>query len=113
MTESSMTLAEYLRKINVDLEGDFLREGMRLLAQLVMEGEISEQIGAAKYQRTAGAQDAAERLSRATVGHAGRVDRAGNSQAAGRQLLPELHRAAAARRESACWRWCSRRTSRA
>jgi transposase-like protein len=52
MTESSMTLAEYLRKINVDLEGDFLREGVRLLAQLVMEGEISEQIGAGKYQRT-------------------------------------------------------------
>jgi putative transposase len=53
MTEASMTLAEYLRKINVDLEGDFLREGVRLLAQLAMEGEISEQIGAGKYQRTA------------------------------------------------------------
>jgi putative transposase len=52
MTESNMTLAEYLRKIAGDLEGDFLREGVRLLAQLVMEGEISEQIGAAKYQRT-------------------------------------------------------------
>src|SRR5512139_373710 len=53
MTESSMTLGEYLRKISVDLDGDFLREGVRLLAQLVMEGEVAEQIGAAKYQRTA------------------------------------------------------------
>lgn len=53
MTESSMTLGEYLRKINVDLDGDFLREGVRLLAQLVMEGEVTEQVGAAKYQRTA------------------------------------------------------------
>jgi transposase-like protein len=48
-----MTLGEYLRKISVDLDGDFLREGVRLLAQLVMEGEVAEQIGAAKYQRTA------------------------------------------------------------
>ena len=52
MTESSMTLGEYLRKISVDLDGDFLREGVRLVAQLVMEGEVAEQIGAAKYQRT-------------------------------------------------------------
>ena len=52
MTELSMTLGEYLRKISVDLDGDFLREGMRLLAQLVMEGEVAEQIGAEKYQRT-------------------------------------------------------------
>jgi transposase-like protein len=48
-----MTLGEYLRKISVDLDGDFLREGVRLLAQLVMEGEVAEQIGATKYQRTA------------------------------------------------------------
>jgi transposase-like protein len=47
-----MTLGEYLRKISVDLDGDFLREGIRLLAQLMMEGEVAEQIGAAKYQRT-------------------------------------------------------------
>jgi len=52
MTESSMTLGEYLRKINVDMDGDFLRAGVRLLAQLVMEGEVTEQIGAAKYERT-------------------------------------------------------------
>jgi transposase-like protein len=53
MTELSMTLGEYLRKLNVDLDSDFLGEGMRLLAQLVMEGEVTEHIGAAKYQRTA------------------------------------------------------------
>jgi putative transposase len=52
MTELSMTLGEYLRKIEVDLDGDFLRQGMRLLAQLIMDGEVTEQIGAAKYQRT-------------------------------------------------------------
>jgi transposase-like protein len=47
-----MTLGEYLRKISVDLDGDFLREGVRLLAQLIMEGEVTEQIGAGKYERT-------------------------------------------------------------
>ena len=52
MTETSMTLAEYLRKINTDLDGDFLREGVRLLMQLAMEEQVTEQIGAAKYQRT-------------------------------------------------------------
>ena len=52
MTETSMTLAEYLRKINRDLDGDFLREGVRLLMQLAMEEQVTEQIGAAKYQRT-------------------------------------------------------------
>jgi transposase-like protein len=52
MIESSMTLGEYLRKINVDLDGDVVREGVRLLARLIMEGEVTEQIGAGKYQRT-------------------------------------------------------------
>ena len=53
MTESSMTLNEYLRKIGTDLDGDFLREGLALLAQLAMDLEVTQQIGAAKYQRTA------------------------------------------------------------
>jgi putative transposase len=52
MTESSMTLGEYLRKVSVDLDGDFLREGVRLLMQLAMEEQVTEQVGAAKYQRT-------------------------------------------------------------
>ncbi len=52
MTESSMTLGEYLRKVSIDLDGDFLREGVRLLMQLAMEEQVSEQVGAAKYQRT-------------------------------------------------------------
>jgi putative transposase len=52
MTESSMTLGEYLRKISVDLDGDFLREGVQLLLQLAMEEQVTERVGAAKYQRT-------------------------------------------------------------
>lgn len=54
MTDSSMTLSEYLNKIGVDPDGDFLREGLRLLAQLTMELEVSKQVGAAKYERGPG-----------------------------------------------------------
>ena len=32
MIESSITLGEYLRKIDADLDGDFLRQGVRLFA---------------------------------------------------------------------------------
>ena len=53
MTKPSMTLNEYLRKIGTNLEGDFLREGLALLAQMAMDMEVTQQIGAAKHQRTA------------------------------------------------------------
>jgi hypothetical protein len=35
MTASSLALGEYLRKISVDLRGASLREGARMLAQLI------------------------------------------------------------------------------
>jgi transposase-like protein len=47
-----MTLSEYLRKIGTNLEGDFLREGLALLAQMTMDLEVTAQIGAAKHQRS-------------------------------------------------------------
>ena len=68
-----MTLSEYLRKVGVRLQGDFLPEGMRLLAQLTMDLEVSKQIGAAKYERTPGRTT--ERLSDPRLGHAGGRDR--------------------------------------
>src|SRR5512135_1848513 len=51
-SEISMTLNEYLSKVGVDPNGDFLREGTRLLAQMAMELEVSQRIGAGKYERT-------------------------------------------------------------
>lgn len=53
MAESSMTLNEYLRKVGSNLDGDFLREGLALLAQLKMDLEVAQRIGADRYQRTA------------------------------------------------------------
>ena len=52
MTKSTMTLLEYLGKIGVDLEGDFLREGAQLVAQLAIELEAEEIIGAGRYERS-------------------------------------------------------------
>ena len=46
MTEISMALLELLRKHGLDNDVDFLREGIRLLSQQIMELQGSEQVGA-------------------------------------------------------------------
>jgi len=56
MTEPIMRLGEYVRKVGVDLDRDFLREGVTLLTRLLMELEMSEQIGAERYERREGRQ---------------------------------------------------------
>lgn len=53
MTDIHGTLNEYLRKTGARLDGDFLTEGMRLLAQMVMDLEVTQRIGAEKHERTA------------------------------------------------------------
>ncbi|HKZ55666.1 MAG TPA: IS256 family transposase [Anaerolineales bacterium] len=52
MADPTMTLLEYLRKVGVDLEGDFLSQGTQLLAQLAIEFEAEQQIGAGRYERS-------------------------------------------------------------
>jgi len=52
MTDSTMTLLEYLSKIGIYLDGDFLQEGARLVAQLAIELEAEEKIGAGRYERS-------------------------------------------------------------
>ena len=48
-----MALAELLRKADLDGDVDFVREGVRLLAQQLMELEVSQHLGAGRYERTA------------------------------------------------------------
>src|SRR3954464_6031674 len=50
--ELRMALAEVLRKAGVE-EADFLREGVRVLAQELMELELAEHVGAERHERTA------------------------------------------------------------
>jgi transposase-like protein len=52
MTELTIALREYLRNTGLDLNGDFLRDAVTLLVRLLMEVEVSEQIGAERYERT-------------------------------------------------------------
>ena len=54
MTNPTMTLLEYLRKVGLDLDGDFLSQGAQLLAQLAIELEAEEVIGAGRYERSNG-----------------------------------------------------------
>lgn len=51
MTNFRIALEELLRKSGVD-DVDFLREGDRVLAQGLMELEVSQQIGAERYERS-------------------------------------------------------------
>jgi putative transposase len=47
-----MALLELLRQYQGDRALDVLREGVRLLAEALMELEVSEQVGAGRYERT-------------------------------------------------------------
>ena len=51
MTNPTIALLEYLRKLDLDLDGDVLREMARVLTQKVMEMEVEQQIGARRYER--------------------------------------------------------------
>ena len=48
MAEDRMALLETLRKATAEGDADFLREGVRVLAQAVMEAEVTELTGAAQ-----------------------------------------------------------------
>ncbi len=49
--ELRMALVDVLRKAGVE-QADFLREGVRVLAQELMELEVGEQLGAERHERT-------------------------------------------------------------
>lgn len=51
--EYRMALTDLLRKAQMEGDTDFLREGVRVLSQAVMELEVSQQLGAERYERTA------------------------------------------------------------
>ena len=51
--ELRMALLELLRKAELDEDVDFLREGVRAMAQQLMELEVAQHVGAEKYERAA------------------------------------------------------------
>jgi transposase-like protein len=50
--ETSMALEDLVRKAQLSDDVDFLREGVRVLAQALMEVEVTQQVGARRYERT-------------------------------------------------------------
>ncbi|HEX9107756.1 MAG TPA: IS256 family transposase [Longimicrobiales bacterium] len=52
MTDPSVALLDYLRKVGLGLEPDFLREAIRVMSELLMEVEVSQQAGAGRYERS-------------------------------------------------------------
>jgi putative transposase len=52
VAEDSMDVTDFPRKAVGGGDVDFLREGVRVLAQALMELEISQQVGAAKHERS-------------------------------------------------------------
>ena len=52
--ELGIGLSELLRKAMIDRDAGFLKEGVRVLSQALMEMEVQEHLGAARYERSAG-----------------------------------------------------------
>lgn len=52
MTDPTMALMEYLGKFGLEIESDFVREGIRVLIQSVIEAEVTQRIGAERYERS-------------------------------------------------------------
>ena len=52
--ELRIGLSELLRKAMIDQDADFLKEGLRVLSQALMEMEVEEYVGAARHERSAG-----------------------------------------------------------
>src|SRR3989337_3278618 len=52
MATSSMDITSFVGKLLEQDDVDALREGVRVLAQALMETEVSTQIGAAPYERS-------------------------------------------------------------
>jgi putative transposase len=50
--ELRMALLELLSKAELEQDTDFLREGVRVLAEALMEVEVEQHLGAAKHERT-------------------------------------------------------------
>ena len=52
--EMRVGLLELLRKAQLEGDSDFLREGVRVLSQALMEMEVEQHVGAARHERTEG-----------------------------------------------------------
>ena len=52
MTDPTIALKEYLYNMGMNKDADFLRQGVEMLSQLLMELEVEHKVGAKKHERT-------------------------------------------------------------
>ena len=52
MANPRMTLLDLLSKAQQGADAEFLRDGLKLLAQEVMDAEVTQLVGAAPHERT-------------------------------------------------------------
>ena len=52
--ELRIGLQELLRKAMTDQDADFLKEGVRVLSQALMEMEVEQHVGASRHERNSG-----------------------------------------------------------
>jgi hypothetical protein len=88
MATPRMDITSFMGKLLEEDDVDLLREGVRVLAQALMETEVSSQIGAAPYERSSGPNRLPQRVPHKDVGHPGRHHRAQDPQGHRRHLLP-------------------------
>ena len=53
MANTRMDVSSFVGKLLHEDDADVLREGIQVLTQALMEAEVSSQIGAAPYERSA------------------------------------------------------------
>src|SRR4051812_29508141 len=85
-----MTIEGVVRKVLREEHGDVIRESVRLVAQQLMEAEVSELIEAAHGERTEDRATHRNGCRPQAVGHARRGDRVADPEDPAGQLLPEL-----------------------
>ena len=51
MTEKTIDVLGYLRKLALEDDSDFVRESLKVITQLLIEADVTEQIGARKHER--------------------------------------------------------------
>jgi len=108
MAKAKMDLSAFVGKLLEEQDGDTLREGIRVLAQALMESEVSGLIGAERYERSG------ERSSyrngyrlRSWDTRVGTIELAIPRVRTG-SYFPSLLEPC--RRAERCRRWCARRT---
>ena len=90
MAKCRMDLPGFVGKLLQEQDGDVLREGVRVLAQALMEAEVTELVGAERHERTAERDEVPQRESAPELGYTGRHDRARGSEGADRNYYPSL-----------------------